>query len=47
MKRKVAELIMIASGIGLAVGAGSVNVISLVYGGLAIFGLGIISVFWK
>ncbi|HSF49618.1 MAG TPA: hypothetical protein VLA74_02560 [Nitrososphaeraceae archaeon] len=47
MKRRVAEILMIASGIGLTIGAGTLNVISLVYGGLAIMGLGIISVFWR
>ncbi|HEX5186124.1 MAG TPA: hypothetical protein VFV86_04465 [Nitrososphaeraceae archaeon] len=47
MKRRVAEIIMIASGIGIAVGAGTINIASLAYGGLAILGLGIISLFWR
>ena len=40
-------MIMIASGIGIAVSAGAMNITSLAYGGLAILGLGIISFFWR
>jgi hypothetical protein len=47
MRRRVAEIIMVASGIGIAVGAGTMNIPSLAYGGLAILGLGVISFFWK
>jgi len=47
MRRRVAEMIMIASGIGIAASAGIMNITSLAYGGLAILGLGIISFFWK
>lgn len=47
MRRRVAEMIMIASGIGIAASAGAMNITSLVYGGLAILGLGVISFFWR
>jgi hypothetical protein len=47
MGRRVAEMIMIASGIGIAVSAGAMNITSMVYGGLAILGLGVISFFWN
>jgi len=47
MRRRVAEIIMIASGIGIAGSAGAMNITSLVYGGLAILGLGVISFFWR
>lgn len=47
MRRRVAEIIMIASGIGIAVSAGAMNITSMVYGGLAILGLGVISFFWN
>jgi hypothetical protein len=47
MRRRVAEMIMIASGIGIAASAGIMNITSLAYGGLAILGLGIISFFWR
>jgi hypothetical protein len=47
MRRRVAEIIMVASGIGIAVGAGTMNITSLAYGGLAILGLGVISFFWR
>ncbi|MDR4511329.1 MAG: hypothetical protein MRJ93_06430 [Nitrososphaeraceae archaeon] len=47
MKRRIAELFMIISGIGLAIGASTLQITSLVYGGLAITGLGIVSVFWR
>ena len=47
MKRRVGEIIMIISGIGLAIGGGALNITSIVYGGLSITGLGIISMFWR
>ena len=47
MKRRIAELLMIISGVGLAIGASTLHITSLVYGGLAITGLGVISVFWR
>ncbi|HYZ96681.1 MAG TPA: hypothetical protein VE524_08810 [Nitrososphaeraceae archaeon] len=47
MRRRVAEMIMIASGIEIAASAGAMNISSLVYGGLAILGLGVISFFWR
>jgi hypothetical protein len=47
MGRRVAEMIMIASGIGIAASAGAMNITSMVYGGLAILGLGVISFFWN
>jgi hypothetical protein len=47
MRRRIAEMIMVVSGIGIAASAGAMNITSLVYGGLAILGLGIISFFWR
>jgi hypothetical protein len=47
MRRRIAEMIMVVSGIGIAASAGVMNITSLVYGGLAILGLGIISFFWR
>jgi hypothetical protein len=47
LKRRIAEILMIISGIGLAIGAGTLNITSLIYGGLAITSLGVISVFWR
>lgn len=47
MKRRIAEILMIISGIGIAIGAGTLHITSLVYGGLAITSLGVISVFWR
>ena len=46
-QRRVGEALMIASGIGIAVGGFSLGITSLAYGGLAIAGLGIFSVFWR
>ncbi|MGD1835922.1 MAG: hypothetical protein ACPKQO_09395 [Nitrososphaeraceae archaeon] len=40
-------MIMIVSGIGIAISASVMNITSLAYGGLAITGLGVISIFWK
>jgi len=47
MRRRTAEVLMIASGIGIAAGAGTMNITYMIYGGLAILGLGIISIFWR
>ena len=46
-QRRVGEALMIACGIGIAVGAFSLGVMFLAYGGLAIAGLGVFSVFWR
>jgi len=47
MKRRTAEMIMIGSGIGIVAGAGVMNITYMLYGGLAILGLGVISIFWR
>lgn len=47
MRRRTAEMIMICSGIGIAAGAGGMNISYMIYGGLAILGLGVISIFWR
>jgi hypothetical protein len=46
-QRRVGEALMIASGIGVAVGGFFLGIMFLAYGGLAIAGLGIFSVFWR
>jgi hypothetical protein len=46
-QRRVGEALMIASGIGVAIGGLSLGIMFLAYGGLAIAGLGIFSVFWR
>ena len=46
-QRRIGEAIMIASGIGITVGGVLLGVMFLSYGGLAIAGLGVISVFWR
>jgi hypothetical protein len=46
-QRRVGEALTIASGIGVAVGGFSLGIMFLGYGGLAIAGLGIFSVFWR
>ena len=46
-QRRVGEALMIACGIGIAVVAFSLGVMFLAYGGLAIAGLGVFSVFWR
>ena len=38
---------MIGSGIGIAASAGALNITYMIYGGLAILGLGIISILWR
>ena len=45
-QRRVGEALMIASGIGVAAGGFSLGIMFLAYGGLAIAGLGIFSIFW-
>jgi len=45
-RRRIGEALMIASDIGVAAEGLSLGVMRLVYGGLAIAGLGIFSVFW-
>ena len=47
MRRRTAEMIMIGSGIGIAAGPGVTHITSMLYGGLAILGLGVISIFWR
>ncbi|MDQ3868804.1 MAG: hypothetical protein M3250_04515 [Thermoproteota archaeon] len=46
-QRRTGEAIMIASGIGLALGAYILGINFLSYGGLAVAGLGIISALWR
>jgi hypothetical protein len=46
-ERRIGEAIMILSGIAISFGANAIGVIPVVYGGLAIIGLGVISVFWR
>jgi hypothetical protein len=46
-QRRIGEAIMIASGLGLALGASLLGINFLTYGGLAIAGLGIISALWR
>jgi hypothetical protein len=45
-QRRAGEALMIASGIGVAIVAFSLGIMSIAYGGLAIAGLAIFSVFW-
>ncbi|HZC48904.1 MAG TPA: hypothetical protein VE244_07600, partial [Nitrososphaeraceae archaeon] len=46
-QRRIGEAIMIASGLGLALGASMLGINFLAYGGLAISGLGIVSALWR
>ena len=46
-QRRIGELIMVACGIGIAVGGYLIGISFLSYGGLAIAGLGVISIFWR
>src|SRR5215208_6517719 len=46
-ERRIGETIMIASGLGLALGASILGMSFLAYGGLAITGLGIVSALWR
>ncbi|MDQ3970882.1 MAG: hypothetical protein M3227_04255, partial [Thermoproteota archaeon] len=46
-QRRIGEAIMIASGLGLAIGASMLGITFLAYGGLAISGLGIVSALWR
>ncbi len=45
--RRIGELLMAASGIGLAIGAGLIGVPQVSYAGLCIAGLGIVSMIWR
>jgi hypothetical protein len=45
-QRRIVEALMIVSGIGVAAAGVPLGVMPLLYGGLAIAGLGIFSVFW-
>ena len=45
-QRRIGEAVVIVSGIGIAALAFSLGASFLAYGGLAIMGLGVISVFW-
>jgi hypothetical protein len=46
-QRRVGEALTIVSGIAIAGIGGGLGILSLVAGGLAIMGLGVISVFWR
>ena len=46
-QRRIGEAIMIASGLGLALGASMLGITFLAYGALAISGLGIVSALWR
>src|ERR671915_2334253 len=46
-QRQIGEAIMIASGLGLALGASMLGITFLAYGALAISGLGIVSALWR
>jgi putative Ca2+/H+ antiporter (TMEM165/GDT1 family) len=46
-QRRIGEAIMIASGLGLALGVSLFGINFLAYGGLAISGLGIVSALWR
>lgn len=46
-ERRMGEAIMIACGIGLALGAYILGINFLSYGGLAVAGLGIVSALWR
>ncbi|MGC1135304.1 MAG: hypothetical protein WA941_20920 [Nitrososphaeraceae archaeon] len=45
-QRRLGEALTIISGIAIAVIGGGLGILSLVAGGLAIMGLGVISYFW-
>lgn len=45
--RRKGEFLMTIGGIGLAIGAMSINVPQVAYAGLCITGLGIVSMLWK
>jgi hypothetical protein len=46
-QRRIGEAIMILSGIGITIGGSILGIAFLSYGGLAIAGLGVFSVFWR
>ncbi|MER5174887.1 MAG: hypothetical protein ABJB76_03215 [Candidatus Nitrosocosmicus sp.] len=45
--RRIGELLMAISGIGLAIGASLIGVPQVAYAGLCITGLGIVSMIWR
>ncbi len=45
--RRLGELLMAVSGIGIAIGAGLIGVPPVAYAGLCITGLGIVSMIWR
>ncbi len=45
--RRIGELLMAASGIGITIGAGLIGVPPVAYAGLCIAGLGIVSMIWR
>jgi len=46
-QRRIGEAIMIACGLGIALGGLVLGISFVSYGGLAIAGLGVVSVFWR
>ncbi len=46
-QRRVGEALTIICGVAIAGIGGGLGILSLVAGGLAIMGLGVISVFWR
>lgn len=46
-QRRIGEGIIIASGIGMTVLGNMLGIYLIAYGGLAIAGLGVISIFWR
>jgi len=45
--RRIGELFMAVSGIGITIGAGLIGVPPVAYAGLCIAGLGIVSMIWR
>ncbi len=45
--RRIGELLMTVSGIGITIGAGLIGVPPVAYAGLCIAGLGIVSMIWR
>jgi hypothetical protein len=45
--RRIGELLMAVSGIGITIGAGLIGVPPVAYAGLCIAGLGIVSMIWR
>ncbi|MGC2573048.1 MAG: hypothetical protein WA364_16170 [Candidatus Nitrosopolaris sp.] len=46
-QRRIGEGIIIASGIGMTVLGNMLGIYLIAYGGLAIAGLGVFSIFWR